>query len=372
MADPQGTSPERQLVSWLEGYMSISTSGCITEPDLAMLDKLLHQTYPETIFRILYPVRGGDNRTALQYAICRTDTDVIRSLLICLRPVHQIKILWAAPSMEKITLTKLMFPDWIAFPCTSTWTLNSSQRFCLKIFVSYIYLAECYITIMSTATGYDNPQYDDEQYEYHRKNLLYVPYKIMERLLEFIRLFAYFQDYGLMAIKVVVYLIFPYLAFPPTLILNLILLPLIYKSINPVTQMVQTLLMLIITLARQLVALNLELIAIHDFTINSEEIERKQYLRLSSIDEAPIYAAMQGGLTPSDLAVILQTILEIVHPKCHDALFKAYFSMPGRIGMHQRALSGYYEYHTMFVKQKRMKARLFGECFETVTVYGSL
>ena len=175
-----------------------------------------------------------------------------------------------------------------------------------------------------------------------------------------------------MDIKIFVYLIIPNLAFPPTLILNLILLPLIYKSINPVTQLVQTLLMLIITLARQLVALDLELIAIHDFTINSDEIERKLYLRLSSINEAPIYTAMQSGSSPSDSAVILQTIMEIVHPMCHDALFKAYFSIPGRIGMHHRALSGYYEYHTMFVKQKRMKARLFGECLETVTVYESL
>ena len=372
MADSQGTSPERQFVSWLEDYMSVWTAGCITDPDLAMLDKLLFQTDLETIFRILYSVRGGDNRTALHCAICRRDTDVIRSLLICLRPVHHIKILWAAPQMEKIALTKLMFPFWIAYLCTSTWTLTSSQKFFLKFFMCYICLAECYFTVMSTATRYDDPRYDDEQYEYHWKNLLYVPYNMMGRLLELIRLFAYFQDYGLMAIKVAVYLIFPCLAFPPALILNLILLPLIYKTINPVTQMVQTLLMHIITLARQLVALDLELIAIHDFTINSEEIERKLYLRLSSINEAPIYTAMQSGLSPSDSAVILQTILEIVHPKCHDALFKAYFSIPGRVGMHQRALSGYYEYHMMFVKQKRMKARLFGECFETVIVYGSL
>ena len=63
MADPQGTSPERQLVSWLEDYMSVWTPGCTADPDLAMLDKLLHQTDPETIFRILYAVRGGDNRT---------------------------------------------------------------------------------------------------------------------------------------------------------------------------------------------------------------------------------------------------------------------------------------------------------------------
>ena len=135
MADPRGMSPEGQFVSWLEDYMSVWTAGCTTDPDLAMLDKLLHQTDPETIFRILYTVRGGDNQTALHYAICRRDTDVIRSLLICLRPVHQIKILWAAPQMEKIALTKLMFPLWIAYLCTSTWTLTSSQKFFLKIFM---------------------------------------------------------------------------------------------------------------------------------------------------------------------------------------------------------------------------------------------
>ena len=193
MADPQGTSPERQLVGWLEDYMSVSTPGCITEPDVAMLDKLLLKTDPQIIFRILYTVRGGDNRTALHYAICRRDTDVIRSLLICLRPVHQIKILWAAPQMEKIALTKLMFPFWIAYLWTSTWTLNSSQRLCLKFFMC---LAECYVTILSTAARHNDPQYDDEQYEYHWKNLLYVPYNMMEQLLELIRLLAYFQDYG--------------------------------------------------------------------------------------------------------------------------------------------------------------------------------
>ena len=173
MADPQGTSPERQLVSWLEDYMSVSTAGCITDPDLAMLDELLHQADPETIFRILYSVRGGDNRTALHCVIFRSDTDVIRSLLCSLRPAHQIKLLWTAPSMRKYLVDQNILYVMMhlcvgmsyvyVYQCVSTFRWQTL----LKLIITPIYVTDCCIE-WSICTEYfdDKCLYDGDPYWY--------------------------------------------------------------------------------------------------------------------------------------------------------------------------------------------------------------
>ena len=171
MADPRGMSPERHLVSWLENYMSVWTAGCITDPDLAMLDRLLHQTDPETIFRILFTVRGGDNQTALHCAICRSDTDVIRSLLCSLRPVHQIKLLWTAPSMRKYVVDQnilyVMMPLCVGmrymYLCVSTFR----RQTLLKLIITLIYVTDCCLEWSICTSYYDEEfVYDDDPYWY--------------------------------------------------------------------------------------------------------------------------------------------------------------------------------------------------------------
>ena len=365
MADPQGTSPERPLVSWLEDYMSVSTSGCITEPDIAMLYKLLHQTDPETIFRILYTVRGE----IIELLYIAPYADVIRSLLCSLRPAHQIKLLWTAPSMRKYVVDQnilyVMMPLCVGmrymYQCVSTFRWQTL----LKLIITLIYVTDCCLEWSICTSYYDEEfVYDDDPYWYSyvclQEFFPYLPYDVCF-LSQSMMPWGLIDLHGLIGILVVGLVTRCSRRWPRIRISAFILL--VCNIIRLLKQLMQMFLFTTFKLVQQAVALDCELTAssrdalwrISHEASGSDRSSDLLAIRIVSISQAPIFTVIRGGLRPINTAAVLQTILEVVDNRYHDALFKAYFCLPGRIGITQRALKGHYEYHKMLAEEKSVQ-----------------